>query len=100
MRAGFLGLTLLPVNVVVAIVLLGICGVGYAAAAVFNQIGIAAGAALGEPTVDTLGTAWAPLTGAIFAAASAAILIGLRRFLPARRQRDHLTSRTQQTKNH
>lgn len=108
MLTGFLGLTLLPPNLVVAIVLLGIWGIGYAAAAVFNQqvilvvgheapdtvtsvsvvviqLGIAAGAALGGITVDTLGVAWVPLTGAIFAAASAALLIGLRSFLPARR---------------
>ena len=50
------------------------------------HLGIAAGAALGGITVDTLvRVAWVPLTGAIFAAASAALLIGLRSFLPGRR---------------
>jgi predicted MFS family arabinose efflux permease len=46
------------------------------------QLGIAVRAALGGFTIDTFGVAWVPLTGAIFAAGSAALLVGLRRFLP------------------
>lgn len=105
MLAGFLGLTVLPQNVVVAIVLLGIWGIGYAAAAVFNQQVILVVGHRAPETVTSVsvviaarrsprrtcrrhvGVAWVPLTGAIFAAASAALLIGLRSFLPARRSK-------------
>jgi predicted MFS family arabinose efflux permease len=103
--AGLLGLGALPVNLAVAVVLLGIWGAGYAAAAVFDQqvvlivgheapdtvtsvsvvaiqLGIALGAALGGLTVEALGVAWVPLTGAIFAAASVALRMGLRGFVP------------------
>jgi predicted MFS family arabinose efflux permease len=103
--AGLLGLGSLPLNLTAAVVLLGIWGAGYAAAAVFDQqvvliagheapdtvtsvavvaiqLGIALGAAVGGLTVETLGVAWIPLTGAIFAAASMALRIGMRSFLP------------------
>ena len=77
---SLLGFSVLPLNVPVAVVLLAIWGVGYAAAAVFDQqvvlivgrdaretvtsasvvamqLGIALGAALGGRVVDTLGVA-------------------------------------------
>jgi predicted MFS family arabinose efflux permease len=98
------GLSLLPMNLPVAVALLTIWGAAYAAAAVFDQqvilivghdaretvtsasvvavqLGIASGAALGGRAVDTLGVAWVPLTGAIFAGASALLRASLRRRL-------------------
>ncbi|MFE4834496.1 MFS transporter [Arthrobacter sp. NPDC056691] len=103
--AGLLGLSVLPLNLAVAVALLGIWGIGYSAAAVFDQqvvlivghdapdtvtsvsvvaiqLGIALGAALGGLTVDTLGVVWVPLTGAIFAAGSVALRMGLRQYMP------------------
>jgi predicted MFS family arabinose efflux permease len=85
-------------------VLLGAWGIGYAALTVFNQqvilvvgheapdtvtsvsvvviqLGIAMGAAVGGLTINTIGIGWVPLCGAVFAAASVALLIGLRRYL-------------------
>ncbi|WP_284981663.1 MFS transporter [Arthrobacter sp. efr-133-TYG-118] len=103
--AGLLGLGVLPVNLTAAVVLLSVWGAGYAAAAVFDQqvvlvvgheapdtvtslsvvaiqLGIALGAALGGLTVEALGVAWIPVTGATFAAVSVALRMRLRRYLP------------------
>jgi len=103
--SGLLGLSVLPLNLATAVALLGIWGIGYSAAAVFDQqvvlvvgheapdtvtsvsvvaiqLGIALGAALGGLTVDILGVTWVPLTGAVFAVGSVALRMGLRRFLP------------------
>ncbi|RKR13675.1 MFS transporter [Arthrobacter oryzae] len=103
--SGLLGLSVLPLNLATAVALLGIWGIGYSAAAVFDQqvvlvvgheapdtvtsisvvaiqLGIALGAALGGLTVDILGVTWVPLIGAVFAAGSVALRMSLRRFLP------------------
>jgi predicted MFS family arabinose efflux permease len=101
---SLLGLSVLPVNMPVAVTLLATWGAGYAAAAVFDQqvvlivgrdaretvtsasvvavqLGIALGASLGGHIVDTLGVTWVPLTGAAVIAASIALRLGLRRYL-------------------
>ncbi|MFK4296666.1 putative MFS family arabinose efflux permease [Arthrobacter sp. GAS37] len=99
--AGLLGLGVLPMNLATALVLLSIWGAGYAAAAVFDQqvvfivgheapdtvtslsvVAIQLGIALGGLTVEALGVAWIPVTGAVFAAVSVALRSPLRRYLP------------------
>lgn len=101
---SFVALLVLPMSFPLLIVLLVLWGAGFSAAVLFNQqavlrtghsapdtanslsvliiqFGIALGAAAGGVTFDALGVGLVPITGVIFVAVSAVMLIGTRKVL-------------------